>query len=278
MERAAHIECITANDLSVAAPWFVKESIDNPEFPQFFFIHEHLQRYTSTVHARYQPWYFFLAILFVGILPWLVTMIDALRAAWKAPRAQHFDPTLFLLVWVGVIFAFFSFSDSKLPSYILPIFPALALLIALRLSAIRGKVLALQLVSVSVIALVGLCAVPYTVLLATPSLPAALYKAQIPWLYAAGVILLVGSLISVLYACRERVKSAVLICALTGLVTTQLLVTSEDALSPSHSTYHLIPQLQPYLRPETPFYSVRGYEQTLPFYIDRTLTLVDYPG
>jgi hypothetical protein len=53
-------------------------------------------------------------------------------------------------------------------------------------------------------------------------------------------------------------------------------VTSEDSLSPAHSTYHLVGKLQPYLKPGVPFYSVGGYEQTLPFYIKRTVTLVDY--
>src|SRR5258706_1200880 len=77
-------------------------------------------------------------------------------------------------------------------------------------------------------------------------------------------------------AWRGRVRGAVIACALAGLATTQLLVTSEDALSPAHSTYHLARQLQPYLKPGAPFYSVRTYEQTLPFYIDRTVTLVDY--
>jgi hypothetical protein len=51
---------------------------------------------------------------------------------------------------------------------------------------------------------------------------------------------------------------------------------SEDALSPAHSTYHLAQKLAPYLKPDVPFYSVRTYEQTLPFYIKRTVTLVDY--
>ena len=49
--------------LAVCAPWFIAVSIANPEFPWFFFVHEHLQRYTSTIHQRYQPWYYFVPIL-----------------------------------------------------------------------------------------------------------------------------------------------------------------------------------------------------------------------
>ena len=262
--------------LAISAPWFVAVSLANPEFPQFFFIHEHLARYTSTIHQRYQPWYYFIPILLLGILPWLVTLFDALLRALRQPRTAGFDATLFLLLWSGFIFVFFSFSGSKLPSYILPMFPALALLIAVRLTTISARVLAWQLAPLPVIALAGLLAVPYTVKLASAAIPAALYQNQIPWLYAAAVALLAGGTAAVVCAWRGNVRHAVVLCAFAGLATTQLLVISEDALSPAHSTYHLVQKLKPDLKPGVPFYSVGGYEQTLPFYIKRTVTLVAY--
>jgi hypothetical protein len=97
-----------------------------------------------------------------------------------------------------------------------------------------------------------------------------------PWLYAAAFALLAGMLLAIDLARRGSVRNAIVACAMTGLITTQLIVTSEDALSPAHSTYHLVQKLKPYLQPGVPFYSVRTYEQTLPFYIDRTVTLVEY--
>ncbi len=123
----------------------------------------------------------------------------------------------------------------------------------------------------------GLIAAPYTVRLASEGIPAALYLAQIPWLYAAGATLLAGTLAAMVFAvARQQVRPAIIACAFAGLATTQLLVASEDALSPAHSTYHLAQELKPYLKPDAPIYSVRTYEQTLPFYIKRTVTLVDY--
>ena len=262
---------------AITAPWFIAVSLANPEFAWFFFVHEHLQRYTSTIHQRYQPWYFFVPILLAGILPWLLTLIDALWNARKQlSKSREFDPLLFALLWAGFIFAFFSASGSKLPSYILPIFPALALIIGARLTTIRGRTLAWQLAPVAVLATAGLIATPYTVRLASANIPAELYLAQIPWLYGAGATLLIGSAAAIFFAWREHLKHAIVACAFAGLATTQLLVMSEDGLSPAHSTYHLAQKLQPYLKPDTPFYSVRTYEQTLPFYIKRTVTLVDY--
>jgi len=262
--------------LAICAPWFIAVSIANPEFPWFFFVHEHFQRYATTVHQRYQAWYYFIPILLVGILPWLMTLFDALMNALKRSYTAEFDPTLFLLLWAGFIFVFFSLSDSKLPSYILPIFPALALLIAARLTTISGRAFAWHLAPVAVLALIGLLAVPYTVKLASPSIPAELYQNQVPWLYAGAGTLLAGSVAAMFCGWRGHVSHAVVVCAFTGLAATQLLVTSEDSLSPAHSTYHLVQKLKPYLRPGVPFYSVGSYEQTLPFYIQRTVTLVDY--
>jgi 4-amino-4-deoxy-L-arabinose transferase-like glycosyltransferase len=263
--------------LLISAPWFIAVSIANPEFPQFFFIHEHFARFTTTIHRRYQPWYYFIPILLIGILPWLVTMFDALLGARRrASGGAGFDSTLFLLLWAGFIFVFFSISGSKLASYILPIFPALALLIAVRLTTICGRTLAWQLAPVAVLALAGLIAVPQTVRLASASVPAELYQNQMPWLYAAAGTLLAGSIVAMIYSWRGQVRRAVVVCAFAGLATAQLALTSHDSLSPAHSTYHLVQKLKPYLKPGVPFYSVGSYEQTLPFYIKRTVTLVAY--
>ena len=190
---------------AITAPWFIAVSLANPEFAWFFFVHEHLQRYTSTIHQRYQPWYFFVPILLAGILPWLLTLIDALWNARKQlSKSREFDPLLFALLWAGFIFAFFSASGSKLPSYILPIFPALALIIGARLTTIRGRTLAWQLAPVAVLATAGLIATPYTVRLASANIPAELYLAQIPWLYGAGATLLIGSAAAIFFDRRVR--------------------------------------------------------------------------
>jgi len=113
--------------LLVCAPWFVLVSLKNPEFPHFFFIHEHFQRFLTQVHHRYQPVWFFVPVLLATLLPWSPFLPAALKKGWQErdSRAQ----TLFLLLWAGVIFAFFSKSSSKLVPYILPVFPPLALLI-----------------------------------------------------------------------------------------------------------------------------------------------------
>jgi 4-amino-4-deoxy-L-arabinose transferase-like glycosyltransferase len=114
--RRLNIVSCAAVFLAICAPWFIAVSIANPEFAWFFFVHEHLQRYTTTIHQRYQPWYFFIPILLAGILPWLFTLFDALiHAVKRRDKRAAFDPVFFSLLWSAFIFVFFSASGSKLP-------------------------------------------------------------------------------------------------------------------------------------------------------------------
>jgi 4-amino-4-deoxy-L-arabinose transferase-like glycosyltransferase len=115
----------------LAAPWFVLVSLRYPFFPQFFFIHEHVARFLTTIHHREAPFYFFVPVLLGGFLPWSVFLPKVFHSAFAHHRvAMKRDPVLALLViWSLFVFLFFSVSQSKLVSYILPIVPALALLV-----------------------------------------------------------------------------------------------------------------------------------------------------
>ncbi|HEY4744199.1 MAG TPA: glycosyltransferase family 39 protein [Desulfuromonadaceae bacterium] len=115
--------------LAVTVPWFVLVSLRNPEFPRFFFIHEHLERFLTTVHGRYQPPWFFLPVLLATMFPWSLFIVRAVAQAWKERRHADGERLVFLLIWAAVIFLFFSASHSKLVPYILPVFPPLAMLL-----------------------------------------------------------------------------------------------------------------------------------------------------
>ena len=71
--------------LLIAAPWFIAVSLRNPDFPEFFFVHEHFARFLTTVHQRVEPWWFFLPLLLVGVLPWVAAAVA--RRIRRAPGA-----------------------------------------------------------------------------------------------------------------------------------------------------------------------------------------------
>ena len=116
--------------LAIAAPWFVLVSMANPEFPRFFFVHEHFERFLTKSHRREEPWWYFWPILFAGFLPWMLTLVPAAIDGWRREAAgAPFPWRRFALLWSAFILVFFSASGSKLPAYILPVFPVLALVL-----------------------------------------------------------------------------------------------------------------------------------------------------
>jgi 4-amino-4-deoxy-L-arabinose transferase-like glycosyltransferase len=265
--------------LAIAAPWFVLVQCANPEFANFFFIHEHFDRFLTASHHHVRPWWFFIYVLAVGLLPWLTLLPQALIRGWRAsgPR-QEFQPARFLLVWTVVIFLFFSASHSKLPTYILPIFPALALLIGLTLAETTTRQLAWHAVPVLLIGLAVMALSPRVVDIASEAVPAFLYEKYVPWIAAAGVAMVIGSSCT-LFFCRLGKRGAALLgIGCGGLLATQLAITGHDALSPSQSAYGLARDIRPHLADDMPLFSVQTYDQTLPFYIKRAVTLVAFQG
>jgi hypothetical protein len=117
------------------------------------------------VHGRYQPFWFFVPVLFATMLPWSFFIPGALGNALRERKHDGGRAGLFLLIWAVVIFLFFSKSNSKLIPYILPIFPPLAILIAQRIKVLlegggRGlKVATLLLGSIMII--LGVAALAY---------------------------------------------------------------------------------------------------------------------
>ncbi len=129
--RPLHLPTGVALFLAIAVPWHVLAAQRNPEWAQFYFVHEHWERFTTTEHGRYQPFYYFVPIVLVGLFPWIGFLWGALKeglAGGWARRKENAD-AWFLATWALLIFLFFSKSQSKLIPYILPVFPPLAVFI-----------------------------------------------------------------------------------------------------------------------------------------------------
>ncbi|MGE5467252.1 MAG: phospholipid carrier-dependent glycosyltransferase [Ignavibacteria bacterium] len=261
--------------LAVTAPWFIAVSLANPEFPHFFFIHEHFERFATKVHGRYQPMWYFVPVLLGGIVPWLVGFL-AMAVRAPAQDAMHFQPRRFLLVWIVVVFGFFSVSDSKLVSYILPLFPAVAALIGWHLARIAPRALAWHAAPWIPLGLAGAVLAPQVLRFSSPEVPAALYEQYVPWLVAAGLSLAAGAALAALFALRRRSNAAVASLAAGGLLFAQFALNGHDSLSPASSAYHVVRQVADRIAPDAPFFSVNTYDQTLPFYLGRTVTMVAY--
>jgi 4-amino-4-deoxy-L-arabinose transferase-like glycosyltransferase len=263
--------------LAIAAPWFVLVQQANPEFARFFFVHEHFERFLTTVHRRPGPWWYYFPVLAVLMLPWLSLVPQALLRGWRSQDPPPtFRPARFLAIWTVFVFIFFSASGSKLPSYVLPIVPSLALLAGTWLAEADGRRLWWHAVTMLVAGAAIAAAAPGIIALSDPSGPQYLYQAYTPWIVAGGLLAAAGGLVAAYYCRRHASRPAVIAMACGGLLATQVVTSGHEVLSPWYSGYLLARDMKPHLADGVPLYSVLTYDQTLPFYTGRTATLVGF--
>jgi hypothetical protein len=263
--------------LALAAPWFVMVSLANPEFPRFFFVHEHFERFVSTVHRRSEPWWYFIPILVAGFLPWMLALPAAIVRAWREEaRLEGPRPLRFALLWSGFVLLFFSASGSKLPAYILPAFPPLALVLGRYLSAADTKRLALMAVPIVVVAIALGLAGWQAPERAKEEWTRVLYMEARPWAVAGAAALCVSAIAATVLLRRGRRWAGLLAIAIGSVLLMDCVEDAYETLSPRQSGRIVAEKMRPYLAGNPRLYSVHHYEQTVPFYIGRTLTLVDY--
>jgi 4-amino-4-deoxy-L-arabinose transferase-like glycosyltransferase len=120
-----------------ALPWYVAVQLRNPEFFRVFILEHNLGRFGKDLYHHTQPFWYYLPVVLLGLVPWTmfisVALVETIRAWWTEKkelfRSEDALPA-FLVIWLVVPVVFFSFSASKLPGYILPALPAGTLLLA----------------------------------------------------------------------------------------------------------------------------------------------------
>jgi 4-amino-4-deoxy-L-arabinose transferase-like glycosyltransferase len=115
--------------LAVAAPWYVMVSLRNPDYLRYFFIELNFGSFLSETSHHPEPFHYYVPTLLGGFFPWSFFLPVALVRAWQRRAEDGHGGTLFSLLWVGFYFLFFSAAESKLATYVLPLFPPLALLV-----------------------------------------------------------------------------------------------------------------------------------------------------
>ena len=211
--------------LALAAPWHVLAALRNATWAHRYFVFEHWERFTSPAASRPGPWHYYIWIVLVGLIPWVGFLwpalrdtlrggpCDGLRASW-ARRKENAD-AWFLVTWAAFIFLFFTQSQSKLPPYILPVFPALAVLIGAWLGqALRENDVARLRPGLRVFAFVcGFLAVAFCAVILRPEfvrLPTGQAAALKLPAFALAAVLLLGGLMAPWLAKTRGVRAALL--------------------------------------------------------------------
>lgn len=271
--------------LLLTIPWFVVVSLRNPPFDSFFFVHEHVARYLTTVEQRLGPWWYFLPLLLLAILPWLKHIWPALRTAVARDNGLTTKPATLraqrmLWIWCAVVLGVFSMSQSKLAPYIMPMMAPLAVLLAPRLAldVHRARKAAIWIAVFAAVASGAIMLEAYRLGVTTQ-------HAAVAYVIAA----LVTALLSCLFAGRvptSRVaadrhtapQSQVLIVSACQVLTLALLVSAYSVAVPTRSAKLLVGAVRNAVRPDTELYSVGQYRQTIAPYLGRTLRIADYGG
>lgn len=185
--------------LAMVLPWYIAVQRENPTFVNFFFVQHNLERFATNLYEHKQPFWYYLVVLLIGLMPWTAIAIRALVEAMKGSVAEwkvRLNPKRylghsragdafpeFLVLWALFPIVFFSFSKSKLPGYILPSIPPLTVLTGDYLNRIRKVGLPNWLLWSHA----GVCALVIFVLMLAPQ--HMLYDTLVPplsWLLSAG--------------------------------------------------------------------------------------------
>jgi 4-amino-4-deoxy-L-arabinose transferase-like glycosyltransferase len=129
---------------AMVLPWFIAVQHQNPTFFREFFLEHNLARFATDRYQHEQPFWYYLAVVVLAMMPWTViavrALIDGIQtsvAEWRLRHSRAAKPCAsrpgdafpeFLVLWALIPIVFFSFSQSKLPGYILPSIPPIAIL------------------------------------------------------------------------------------------------------------------------------------------------------
>jgi 4-amino-4-deoxy-L-arabinose transferase-like glycosyltransferase len=129
---------------AMVLPWFIAVQHQNPTFFREFFLEHNLERFATDRYQHVQPFWYYLVVMLLALMPWTVLAVRALIdgiltsvAEWRLRYSRPGKPLPtrpgdafpeFLVLWAFIPVVFFSFSQSKLPGYILPAIPPITIL------------------------------------------------------------------------------------------------------------------------------------------------------
>ena len=266
----------------VCAPWVVAAALLHDGFITYFFWDEQVGRLLTTKHQRFQPWWFYFALVPGAFFPWIALLPWSLgrtfpRRAWRSPEAR---PWLLAAVWFVGYFLFLTLSRSKMMHYALPMLPPLALLVARPLSGVmswpKGASAPTGL-RASLVALAALCLVAGLAILVIPALNPDIGYGHAGALLFAGPLALALLSLGVWYV-RDKAWAA----AGAPLAVFLLLVLGAAAASPTLDAYRSVgPLLKPIaaqLKPGDQIFTLGDYWHGAAFYTQRRVAIVDNWG
>jgi 4-amino-4-deoxy-L-arabinose transferase-like glycosyltransferase len=264
--------------LLITVPWYYLVQKANPEFLHFFFVTQQVSRFLTMQEFNDKaPMWFYVPIVIAGFFPWTVFLLQAISRnivlIWR-DRQSH-AAELFLLLWLFIVFIFFSVPKSKTVGYILPVFPACALLVGNYLSqwwvAPRAKGI------ITGVAIYALLACVFAGFIAASPWWSARLETPvrfIPYLqYMAGVLLVAAVGSGLLLASKKTLAPLFSFFTLASMLVLLIFINSTTTIN-DKSIKPLAIDLKSRLTPDDEVAVYYKYYHDLPIYLERRITIV----
>jgi 4-amino-4-deoxy-L-arabinose transferase-like glycosyltransferase len=193
---------------ALVLPWYIAVQVKDPEFFRIFILEHNVARFGTNLYRHKEPFWYYVPVALLGLIPWTVfvaaSLVETIRV-WWAERREMLESedglNAFLVIWLVVPVIFFSFSQSKLPGYILPALPAGTLLLA---EYVRRRVADGEPPTIFSIAL-------HSIVAASPIVPALMIQYivmqhRLPWGRAATISFGFAAVLAIAIASTLRIK------------------------------------------------------------------------
>lgn len=261
--------------LSFAAlllPWLYVASREIPHFISYALFTETLARLTTDELQRSEPFWYFLVIFPAAALPWVLVPLTQLHRIRQDLKAATFTKELvFLLLWILLPLLFFTLSQSKRPQYILPALPAVAALVGYlwRKPTERPGGLPIVVLSLALFGVALLLTAPLLTRIPSAEPPVAALIDDTA--YGLGLVCLGAAVVA--YFLGHRTQWAVLALALPVMSIPLVGRALMSEIGRDRSAAPLVEAMAPYLGEGSEVITIRTFPQSLPFYLDRTVTV-----
>jgi len=263
--------------LVMVLPWFALVSYRNPEFLEFFIVKQHLARYLTPDEHQQSVW-FFVPIIWAGMLPWSLLLLAPRRLYRFAVRVvtrRASAATLFCVLWAGIVCAFFSLSGSKLATYILPMFCPLALLAARYFAQVIGeqRAVILRRGGIALAVLAGILLIGALVIQVAIADPRA--RSVLAQLYLGSLVVGLTAR-GVWWWLRRDALAAGFATLVFGVLVLQAVAISGRGVAQEYR--RLAYAIGAQAKPEDMIVSYRHYVQGIPFYAQRRMVMAGGRG
>jgi len=250
----------------IALPWFLVMAQRVPGLISYMLGNQLWGRYTTTVHQRGGPPWYFVALAIGGALPWTGALLAGLARAWRERSSQE---ARLLLAWFAAPIVFLSFSGSKLPAYLLPSVAASALLAARELDGRAGRwSAALMLAGLGVAGwLAGPAALGRLVFAGAPGVRSV--PLPLPAHLALGLLLL-----GALAAWRARPEAAAALVTFALVLLSVAAARYDSVLGSPRQVMELMSGMR---APGEPVFEVGHFNAGVPFYLGERVGLIEVP-